>query len=207
MFTEMEVKDPEIKKIDTNTQEGYAEWSKLRIATASMILTTIVGMADANPNLIQALKDSVLKNANTGEHALDGYASGIATVVKAFHAQSDFKLVNDLSKLSISDVAEIAEQFGQGVQSLTSGKLFDIALHAPRIPAEQSFLKQVTDIPPKINSFTYGSDYRAGVGLMYQAMEKIWGKLYLGQESATPMQDLNQGGGMPPSQDTNPSSV
>lgn len=154
-------------------------------------LSSLGDIADSKPELLKVLKEAVAKGLEINDpHFITEYARGIGIVTRAFHIQSDFRLIPDLERLRDNDLSEIGEIVSSGIRS--GGGLdamsdpFTKALNRPRIPASQQFLREIVDAPGQINSLMFDADYKAGAGVMYRAMETIWSRLYPGPPSEPP---------------------
>lgn len=179
-----EVKQKIVKDIDeANEGRGYADFGGID----DLLLATLTDAAEIKPELITALKEAVMAGGPSEANSLREYANGMAIVLRAFHTQSDYKLIPDLQKLGSEDISQIGELIKNRVVAFGGGKNpFDAALTTPRIPAGQSYLREIVDEPLKTNSSAYGYRYKAAAGIMYHAMEAIWHKLYPGNSNITP---------------------
>lgn len=165
------------------THRGMTERSK---RAEKVTLSSLGDIADSKPELLKVLQEAVAEGLESNDPIfITEYARGIGLVIKAFHIQSDFRLIPDLEKLRDEDLSRIGEVVSSGIK--LAGGLdvmsdpFTKALNAPRIPASQQFLREVIDAPTKVNEYMFSADYRAGAGVMYKAMEVIWSRLYPGQ--------------------------
>ncbi len=139
-------------------------------------------IAEVRPELVRALKDGVeAAFGYPGSPSVDYYAKGISLVLKAFHVESDYRLISDLGKLTDQDIAQVKQSIAIGLRTYEGEhNVFNKALNFPRIPATQGFLREIIEKPKDV-SLGYDDRYKAGAGVMYRAMEVIWSRLYPGQ--------------------------
>lgn len=170
--------------IDVQTGKIQRERSDRYNRVGEVVLSSLMDIAEVKPEFVRALKSGVDTGIGYPDSvSADDYARGISLVLKAFHIESDYKLIPDLERLTGKDMEDVKQAIANGLQAYEKEhNAFNKALNFPRVPSTQGFLREVIERPrTDISPYTYGDRYRVGAGLMYRAMETIWSRLYPGQ--------------------------
>lgn len=169
--------------IDVQTGKTAREQSERYKRVNDVALSSLIDIADINPGFVRSLKDGVDAGIGQSSSVYSHYfARGIGLVVKAFHIESDYKLIQDLGKLSERDLDEVKQTIANGIHAYQrEDNPFSRALNFPRVPTTQSFLREIIEKPAVFDFINFSDRYKVGAGVMYRAMETIWARLYPGQ--------------------------
>lgn len=146
----------------------------------AMTENTSIDLAEANPGLAKALTDGIKEGYVFGDSSAirSCLITGMAIAIKAFNAESEYGLMQRLSK--ITDDVSIQRIKDIVVKSLGGGKGLDPlerALITPRIPDVQIELNLLVADAAKINP-AYEHYYKEGAAAMYAVLSEFRTKLF-----------------------------
>lgn len=146
----------------------------------SMTSDVFLDVASVNPKLAEALRNGIIKGLFLSSDVLrmNSVINGMALVIKAFHLESNFNLVERFKEISEDQsLAKVEEIVRKGLGEGRQMDIIEQALKIPKISDVQIGLNNLVEETAK-RSYPYNNQLRMGASLMYAVLSEFKSKLF-----------------------------
>lgn len=165
-----------LQEVRSADRMGLADESSNEVQNRITGLTsTVVGdLVSSNRQVVEAMYGA-MRSGGLTRNSLESFTVGCGIVLRAFHIETGYDLVASLAKLKPEDVETVGRTF-QEVLTKRYDATIERALNVPVLPEQQINLKEAVS---KVNEHAHFLHYLPmGAAVMYQALSRVWPKLY-----------------------------